>query len=138
MQPRPLTPISSMKLLVADDCPIIQMVWRDMANYWDLPVELSIAEDGNQALQKVMNDRPDLIITDLDMPHTDGRELIKILGKHPQYADIPIVVVSGSSANDLIMEPAVIAFLAKPFHFEEIRQLLKEQIQKLPDFLAIA
>ena len=131
MQPRPLTP-SSMKLLVADDCPIMQMVWRDMANYWDLPVELSIAEDGNQALQKVMNDRPDLIITDLEMPHTDGRALIKILGKHPQYADIPIVVVSGSPANDLVMEPAVIAFLAKPFHFEEVRQLLKEQIQKLP------
>lgn len=107
----------------------MQMVWRDMANYWDLPIELSIAEDGNQALQKVMNDCPDLIITDLEMPNTDGRALIKFLSKDPLYTHIPIMVVSGSPANDLIMEPAVIAYLAKPFHFEEIRQLLKEQIQ---------
>lgn len=120
-------------MLVAEDDPVMQIIWREMANYWDLPVEVSIAEDGNQALQKVINDCPDLIITDLEMPNLDGRALIKILSKHPLYADIPIVVASGSPANDLIMEPAVIAYLAKPFHFDEIRQLLKEYIQKLPE-----
>ncbi len=122
-----------MKLLVAEDDPVMQIIWREMANYWDLPVEVSIAEDGNQALQKVIDDCPDLIITDLEMPNLDGRALIKILSKHPLYADIPIVVASGSPANDLIMEPAVIAYLAKPFHFDEICQLLKEYIQKLPE-----
>lgn len=122
-----------MKLLVAEDDPVMQIIWREMANYWDLPVEISIAEDGNLALQKVMNERPDLIITDLEMPNTDGRTLIKLLSKHPLCADIPIVVASGSPANDLIMEPAVIAYLAKPFHFEEIHQLIKEQIQRLAE-----
>lgn len=126
-----------MKLLVVDDDQTMRMVWQEIVACWDLPIELSVAKDGNHALLQVICERPDLIITDLEMPNADGRELIKLLRDHPPYANIPIVVASGSPANDLIVQPSVIAYLAKPFHFEEIYQLLKEQIRKLAESVTL-
>lgn len=53
------------------------------------------ASDGREALQLLKKFHPDLIITDLQMPNMDGRELITALKTGKNTAQIPIVTVAG-------------------------------------------
>ena len=55
---------------------------------------VTTAEDGQQGLDKVWGEPPDLIITDIDMPKLDGIEMIKRLRGQVQSKTVPIVVMS--------------------------------------------
>ena len=52
------------------------------------------ATNGAEALEKLNTFHPDVIITDIEMPQMDGRELIQTLKARPETANIPIVVVA--------------------------------------------
>jgi CheY-like chemotaxis protein len=52
------------------------------------------ASDGIEALRELDQMRPDVIVTDIDMPHMDGPTLIATLKSRPEYAAIPVVVLS--------------------------------------------
>lgn len=56
--------------------------------------------NGQEALEKLSTLDPDLIITDLDMPCMDGRELIRALKKNPATAAIPVVIVAGCDRSN--------------------------------------
>jgi DNA-binding response OmpR family regulator len=51
-------------------------------------------KDGNEALHQALDDSPDLIITDIYLPRLDGVEMIKLLRKQPEFAAVPIVVLT--------------------------------------------
>ena len=57
-------------------------------------VRVESATNGVEALQKLNDFHPDLIITDIEMPHMDGHELIQTLKARPETANIPIVAVA--------------------------------------------
>lgn len=75
------------------------------------------AANGAEALDAVARRRPDLVVTDLNMPGVDGHELIRQLRADPVTARLPVVVVSaawppsGASSSDVA---GADAFLAKP------------------------
>ena len=80
---------------------------------------VSLAADGVQALVRVTADAPDLIITDVMMPHMDGIELIRRLKGDPQTAGIPVLVVSVRSQDEDILEggrSGADGYFTKPFH----------------------
>lgn len=54
-----------------------------------------LAEDGREGWERILEDRPDLILLDMMMPHTSGFELLKDLKTHPEYGSIPTYVISG-------------------------------------------
>jgi len=56
--------------------------------------ELIFASNGEECLEQVKKNRPDLIILDLLMPKKDGFEVIKELRGHPSYPRIPILVLT--------------------------------------------
>jgi DNA-binding response OmpR family regulator len=58
------------------------------------------AEDGSKGLHQAIDDPPDLIIVDIYLPELDGIELIKLLRKQPDFAAVPIVVLS-AYPNDI-------------------------------------
>jgi CheY-like chemotaxis protein len=58
-------------------------------------------EDGYSALQWIETDRPDGIILDLGLPRLGGRDLQREIAAHAETRAIPIVVVTGTSADDL-------------------------------------
>ena len=70
------------------------------------------AADGLQALRCLDNDRPDLVVLDLRLPHVSGAEIHDDLAANIQTRQIPIVVVSGSP-HDLGDRP-VECVLTKP------------------------
>lgn len=57
------------------------------------------ASDGLEALQNLNSNRPDLIVTDIQMPKMDGFELIEALQSHPETAAIPVVILSRKRFN---------------------------------------
>ena len=57
------------------------------------------ATNGVEALQILDRVRPDLIVTDMQMPKMTGSELITALKKNPRTADIPIIIVAGRASG---------------------------------------
>lgn len=78
----------------ADQRAILEMVLKS-SKY-----DVCLAFDGQDALNKLAKDVPDLIITDLMMPNMDGRELVKHLKGHPLLKKVPVVVLTVLSDTD--------------------------------------
>jgi CheY-like chemotaxis protein len=59
------------------------------------------ANDGDQALEAVKKQKPDLISLDLVMPRKSGVKFYRDLVKSKEYSDIPIIIVTGHARDDL-------------------------------------
>jgi len=86
----------------------------------------SKACDGREAIDRVACERPDLITLDLAMPVLDGHAVLRHLAKHPDTAEIPVIVVS-AFPSDLIPTSQVRRVISKPFDIVE----LIEEIDKI-------
>ena len=80
------------KILIVEDteetCDILTIL-LELKGY-----DVVVAKDGVDGLEKVRNQRPDLIITDIQMPHMDGSAMIKKLRRLPMCRDLPIVAIT--------------------------------------------
>ena len=65
--------------------------------------EVALAQDGRQAIEQVQRDCPDLIISDIEMPHIDGITMVKVLRDLPECHDIPILTLSAYGSGNLKM-----------------------------------
>jgi len=84
---------------------------------------VEMASDGVQALEKVKQFMPDLILLDNIMPKMTGWEVTKILKKDPKYKGIPIVMFSAlDDVKDKVegFELGVDDYITKPFNFAEV------------------
>ena len=61
--------------------------------------EVVTALDGEQALERVAEQKPDLIVLDIMMPKLDGYETCKALKSQPETKDIPIILLSAKGRN---------------------------------------
>jgi len=116
-------------ILLADDSPMIHR--HTVPILEDAGYEVISAMDGAEGLQLVRERRPDLVITDIEMPKIDGYELCEIIKQEPQLAHLPVLIASSlGEAQDLERGFDVGAddYLVKPVVPEElttrVRQLL--------------
>jgi two-component system cell cycle response regulator DivK len=79
-------------LLVEDDRDGRQLfaAWLEQAGY-----QVVEAHNGLQALERAFDVRPDVVVTDLNIPGIDGYELTRRLKSDPRTGDIPILAVTG-------------------------------------------
>jgi len=82
------------------------------------------AEDGRDALDRLPEAHPDLVLTDLAMPRLSGRELLDRLRADPVHRGLPVVAVSGWPASYVADRPAFDAYLDKPFDLESLVAVL--------------
>lgn len=85
---------------------------------------ITSAIDGQDALEKIGKISIDMLITDLNMPNMDGRELIKNVREIPEFANLPIIVLSSLSSNKDIantMDIGANAYVTKPFDNVKLR-----------------
>jgi len=94
--------------------------------------EAIAALDGEEALQKVAAEHPDLLILDLVLPKLDGWRVCQRLKTDDRYRKIPIILTSGvlrkeSDAAEPMAEVELAdAILAKPFHTDHLRALIEK------------
>lgn len=120
------------KFLVIDDSPIVrQLVAYALSK---IPgAEVVEAGDGLDALRKMMENRFDLILADINMPMMDGLKLVYLLRKSPSIRKIPIVFVTteGSEADrDQGLQLGAAAYIAKPIYGPKLRQVVRELLER--------
>jgi CheY-like chemotaxis protein len=86
--------------------------------------DVHIADDGKQGLELIGQVRPDVVFSDVAMPHMDGFELADAMRARPDLAHIPIVFMTASVQREQIDEclrHGAAGHLAKPFTMAELR-----------------
>src|SRR5262245_32864464 len=64
--------------------------------------QVEFAEDGGQALGRMRDSQPDVIVTDLQMPNRNGLELVAAVRMH--HPEVPIILMTGHGSEDLAVE----------------------------------
>jgi DNA-binding response OmpR family regulator len=111
----------SKRILIVDDDPWIRrMVGTVLERRGH---RLDAASDGSEGLEKALELRPDLIITDVLMPGMDGWALVRALRSHPEMSLVPVIFLTALNKDeDRILGYRLGAddYLAKPFRVEEL------------------
>ena len=85
--------------------------------------EVVKAENGRAALEILKNERPDLILSDIDMPEMNGEEFCKAVHSDPLLATIPFVVLSANNDRPIMRRMLQIgadSYLVKPFNIDQL------------------
>ncbi|WP_046865546.1 response regulator [Microvirga massiliensis] len=85
------------------------------------------AANGRQALERMAETKPDLIISDFMMPIMDGAALGRAVRAHPTYRNIPMIMTSGLPENAIHEQfDGYSAYLRKPFFEPALLKVLSE------------
>jgi len=116
-------------LLVDDDRTLLRLYELEIAG-WNLPLDVVKAHDGFEALLRIGEQRPDILVSDLSMPGMDGFRMIRTLRADPLCANMAIVVVSGLDRPtiDSMGLPPDIPVFPKPVPFTQLRAAVEEAI----------
>lgn len=93
---------------------------------------VDLAYDGQEALQKVEENKPDLVVLDVMMPGMDGWEVLRELRAHEQTVDLPVVMLTAKSQDaDLARgwEEGCDMYLTKPFNPRELVSIVDRLLQ---------
>lgn len=93
------------------------------------PYDLLFASNGAEALNLMRERRPDLILMDMVMPEINGLETLRRLKTSPRFADIPVMMTTGQSEKDLVVEclkAGAVDFVVKPLD----REVLLKKVER--------
>ncbi|MBA4256790.1 MAG: two-component system response regulator [Polaromonas sp.] len=117
------------KILIADDEPNIVISLEYLLKREGFDV--SVARDGQEALDVAEQSRPDLILLDVMMPHKTGFEVCQALRAQAAFADTAIVMLTAKGRDTDIAKGMALganAYMTKPFStrdlVDKVRQLL--------------
>jgi two-component system response regulator len=117
-------------VLLADDDHDDRYLIQEAITETDLPINLLYVKDGQELLDYLKGEgeyrdgrtapKPGLILLDLNMPRMDGREALKEIKADPSINNIPVIVMTTSSAEEDIQycyEFGVASYITKPLTF---------------------
>jgi CheY-like chemotaxis protein len=126
-----MTPLKSIKMLVVDDNPLVlDLVAKGMEPH----CEVLTASDGADALLKVVDKPPDLILSDYKMPGLNGRQLYEKLRAREQTRHIPFIFVASRGDIEEKLRPLVDGveeFIPKPFFLKDLVRVAKKVVDRL-------
>jgi len=134
-------------LLVEDNEDDIELTLEALDNS-KLQVNIHVVSDGISAMEFLRREgkyadeqRPDLILLDLNLPRMDGREVLKEIKEDARFADIPVVILTTSEAEEDILKAYQLhanCYISKPVDFLQFTEIIKQiegfwlQLVKLP------
>jgi CheY-like chemotaxis protein/HPt (histidine-containing phosphotransfer) domain-containing protein len=113
--------------LIADDSVSIRRFMEEILS--NIGFNTITATDGDDALTKFKENNVDVLITDIEMPHKDGYELIQEIRRDSSYDAIPLMVLTGRSSEkdkEEALAKGANSYILKPFKEMELRQKLSE------------
>jgi DNA-binding response OmpR family regulator len=115
-----------MKILIADDELIMLKI-----------IELRLKKDGHQvivtsngqeALEQIKLQDPDMIIADIMMPFTSGLEIVSVVKHDTNYRKVPIIILSSMGQENVVLEAFNLGaddYITKPFSPNELSMRVK-------------
>ncbi len=126
-----MTPVKNVKVLVVDDnALVLDLVVKGLAPH----CEARTAADGADALLKIVDDPPDLIVCDYRIPGLDGRALYDKLRTRDQTKRIPFIFLASRGDIEEKLRPIVEGaeeFITKPFFVKDMVERTKKVIDRL-------
>lgn len=108
-------------ILTVDDSPSMRMLLKTSLVAQGFAIEA--AEDGVQGLERLKELKPDLLITDINMPRMDGFELIEAVRDSAELRGIPILVLSTEFSDEKkarAREAGATGWITKPFEADKL------------------
>jgi chemosensory pili system protein ChpA (sensor histidine kinase/response regulator) len=119
-------PAGPARVLFVDDSLSVRKVAEKLLS--ELGAEVTLAIDGQDALEILGRQPFDLVFTDLEMPRVHGYELIQAIGASPTLRHLPVVVVtsrSGQKHRDEAQAVGARDYVTKPFNLETLAHMLR-------------
>jgi len=125
------TGAKSVKLLLAEDNPLVRdLIVKGMEPF----CEVETAADGADALLKVVDTPPDVILCDYKMPGLDGRQLFEKLRGREATRHIPFLFMASRADVEERLRPLVDGvedFITKPFLIKDLVRITKKVVDRL-------
>ena len=115
-------------LIVEDNPDLLMLMHQLMSTYYNI----YIAPNGIEALDIIHQKQIDLIISDVMMPEMDGFELTRLLKEDPDYAHLPIILLTAKREMDDEQKALILGaddYLTKPFKLKELKIRVDNIIQ---------
>ncbi len=118
------------KILIADDEPHIRLLLEQtLVNLEDCGVEILMANNGLEALQTIIDKKPNLVFLDVMMPKMNGFEVCNVVKNELKIADIHIIMITAKGQEidkTKGKEVGADSYITKPFDPEKIYKLTLE------------
>lgn len=124
------------EILLAEDNPNDVEMTRRAFDKGKFLNNINVVNDGIEAMQFLRNEteeytdapRPDIILLDLEMPRMDGKEVLAELEDDPDLAQIPVIVLTTSEAEQDVIESYqhnANAYMTKPVGYKEFQGIVR-------------
>jgi two-component system chemotaxis response regulator CheY len=124
------------RILIVEDSATMRSLLASTLEELEIPVKITEASSGFEALRYLPREDFDLVVTDINMPDINGLELVSFVKTNSRYRSIPLVIVSTESSErdrDKGMGLGADAYLVKPFEPEALRQVARDLLARLPE-----
>ncbi|MCL4370272.1 MAG: response regulator [Chloroflexi bacterium] len=114
------------RILVVDDEPgIVDIAKANLEGHGFIVVE---AYDGEDALRKVKEEKPDLVVLDILMPEMDGWDVLERIEADPELSGIPVIMLTARVSDEDVLrglERGAVEYMTKPFYPEDLVAAVK-------------
>lgn len=119
-----------MKVLIIDDDQFIRTIYS--ASLTQENIEAISADNGDEGIEKIKSEHPDIILLDMLMPGKSGDEILAVIKSDPVMKNIPIIVISAlSQESDItrVKEMGVTDYLPKDsFGVQDVIEKIKSHL----------
>ncbi len=118
--------MSKSRILVVDDEPgIVDIAKTNLEGHGFIVIE---AYDGEEALEKVKEEKPDLVVLDILMPEMDGWDVLERIESDPELSGIPVIMLTARVSDEDVLrglEAGAVEYMTKPFYPEDLVAAVK-------------
>jgi twitching motility two-component system response regulator PilH len=118
------------RILIVDDLPTeVQLMRTAITNLGHATI---VASDGEQALEMVQKEKPDLVLLDVVLPRVDGFQVCRKIKKDPETSKIPVILVSSKTQeSDKFwgLKQGASAYICKPFSPDELANIVNKNLK---------
>ena len=115
------------RVLLVEDHPATMEVMKQ--EFALLGYDVSVAGDGEQAVERAAAELPDLVIMDMLIPRLDGLSAVSLIRQNPRTQSIPVLAATARALpgdRDLLLGRGCNGYIAKPFSHRELDMAIKK------------
>jgi two-component system chemotaxis response regulator CheY len=118
----------ALDVLIVDDSAAIRKILQRVLLQAEVPIgDLLEAGDGLEAIEILKTRKVGLILSDINMPNMDGLQLLSELKAHPEWKNVPIVMITTEGSHNKVLEAVSLGaagYVKKPFTADQIKEKL--------------